>query len=316
MSKRTIAVVGENLVDLFVDGAGAVTPVPGGGPFNVARTIARLGQSAVLFSGVSTDEFGRVLQSALKADGVRLALPRPINFPTSLAIVEVTNGGPRYRFHLNGTAAFQLDEPSALAAFNALGDDVAALYIGTLGLLVEPMASAGESLVNAASPSTLVVLDPNCRPSAITDHDGYRGRLARLFRRSDVVKVSTEDLAYLSPDSPPEEAAHANMVQGTRCVIVTDGPDQVHVYGSDFSLSVDVPTVSVIDTVGAGDALVGGFLAWWIGHDFSRLDVLNRRNVRAGIEAAVKIASNTCTRRGAEPPWAHEVEATPGWEWL
>jgi sugar/nucleoside kinase (ribokinase family) len=68
--------------------------------------------------------------------------------------------------------------------------------------------------------------------------------------------------------------------------------------------------------VGAGDALVGGFLAWWIGHDFSRLDVLNRRNVRAGIEAAVKIASNTCTRRGAEPPWAHEVEATPGWEWL
>ena len=96
MNQRTIAIVGENLVDLFVEDDGTVTPVPGGGPFNVARTVSRLGQHAVLFSGISKDEFGQTLQEVLNADGVS---PRtshyPLDLPTSLAIVEVDGAGPR-----------------------------------------------------------------------------------------------------------------------------------------------------------------------------------------------------------------------------
>jgi fructokinase len=316
MRRGTIAVVGENLIDIFVDVSGALTPVPGGGPFNVARTISRLGQKAVLFSAISTDGFGRTLQSVLDADGVQLALPGPLDYPTSLAIIEMGSTGPHYGFHLNGTAAFQLDEPGAIAAYNSLGDDAAALYIGTLGLLVEPMASTSESLVNMASPNTLVVLDPNCRPSAITNHDDYRRRLIRLFSRSDIVKVSTEDLAYLSPDTSSAQAAGAMTDRGVKWVVVTDGPGEVRLLGANSSFSIDVPVVKVVDSVGAGDAFVGGFLAWWIGHGLGRSELADSGLVRCAISAAIAIASNTCTRQGAQPPWAEEMRQTPGWGWL
>jgi len=316
MSTKTVCVIGENLVDLFVDETGSVTPVPGGGPFNVARTISRLGHEVVLFSGISDDEFGRALQSTLATDGVTLALPRPLELPTSLAIVEVNSGRPRYKFLLDGTAAFQLEEKEARAAFAAMQDSVGAVYFGTLGLLVEPMATTGEALINEAPSSTMVVLDPNCRPSAIIDHDDYRRRLNRLFTRSDVVKLSTEDLAYLLPDVTSKEASNVILTLGTRCVIVTDGPDQVRVFSRTFDFSVDVPPVEVLDTLGAGDALVGGFITWWIGHDLDRSNLTDEHLVRQGVEAAVIISTYTCTRQGAEPPWTKEVSALQSWDWL
>jgi fructokinase len=270
----------------------------------------------VLFSGISKDEFGQTLQEVLNADGVSLALPAPLDLPTSLAIVEVDGAGPRYGFHLNGTAAFQLEETAATKAYAALGEHVAALYIGTLGLVVEPMASTGESLVKHVSPDTMVILDPNCRPSATTDHDAYRQRLSRLFSRSDVVKVSSEDLAYLSPGVTHEDSARAIVAGGATWVVISDGPGEIKVFGADQEFSADVPRVDVVDTVGAGDALVGGFLAWWIGHDLERADLANADLVRAGVTAAAAVASITCTRKGAEPPWAKDVKGSPGWEWL
>lgn len=49
-----ITVAGEALMDLVIDPSGAVTAVPGGAPFNVARTIARLGATANSSAGCPT----------------------------------------------------------------------------------------------------------------------------------------------------------------------------------------------------------------------------------------------------------------------
>jgi fructokinase len=66
----TTTVIGENLVDLLVDAEGHATAMPGGGPFNVARTIARLGQAVTLFSSLSSDAFrGRLAVRPQKGSG-------------------------------------------------------------------------------------------------------------------------------------------------------------------------------------------------------------------------------------------------------
>ena len=50
------------------------------------------------------------------------------------------------------------------------------------------------------------MIDPNCRPGAITDRSAYQARLARILRRADVVKVSVEDLSYLYPGAAARDA--------------------------------------------------------------------------------------------------------------
>jgi fructokinase len=308
-----ICVMGENLVDILVHADNSVTGVPGGGPFNVARTIARLGQESILFSGLSMDAFGSILRSELLADGVSLADPAPVSKPSTLAIVDLTGPTPSYFFHLNNTAAFATEEVTTLKIFNQL-ENVKGLYFGTLGLSVEPMASTGEALVNAASEDTLVVIDPNCRPSAIDDQSAYRSRLLRLFPRTDIVKVSTEDLDYLDLGSSHEQGARAILDAGAQCVVVTDGPGYVHVHFADETISLEVPKIEAVDTVGAGDSLVGGTMAWFVGQGFTRSDVSNHQLVAQAVAAGIRVASTTCTRAGANPPLLSELAGAPEWQ--
>jgi fructokinase len=312
LSSHSIAVLGENLVDLLVAPDGSVNAVIGGGPLNVARTIGRLGGDVHFVSGISSDAFGTLIRNSLLESGVTLSLPKALVEPTTLAVVELNPEGPQYHFHLAGTAAFALEAEETSAALGSIAP-VTAMYFGTLGLLVEPMASLGEALVMSAAADTLVVIDPNCRPSAVRNHDEYLARVARLCSRADVVKVSTEDLEYLYPDRAVLDGAVEMLHLGTRCVIVTDGGAPVRVLGADVHVTLDVAPTDVVDSVGAGDALVGGFLTWWTERRLTRDDLGDADTVAAAVAASVEISRITCQRAGAQPPRRDEVLELEGW---
>ncbi|HEV2374005.1 MAG TPA: carbohydrate kinase [Streptosporangiaceae bacterium] len=307
-----IAVAGEALIDLVVDHDGRIGAQPGGGPFNTARTIGRLGLAPTFLGRLSADSFGHMLRVRLDQDGVTLAVPQLVDAPTTLAAVEVgTDGAPRYRFYLDGTSATALEYPLASAA---LPPGLTALHAGSLALVMEPIATSIERLLaRDVPPETLVMVDPNCRPEAVTDQPGYRSRLTRILRRADVVKVSMEDLAYLSPGVPSHAAAAALLGSGPALVLLTDGPRPARALMPGHEVSVEVPAVVVADTIGAGDAFGGAFLAWWHRNGFTRSALQQPGPVREALRAAVEVASVTCTRVGAEPPWLTEVSDRPGW---
>jgi fructokinase len=307
-----IAVIGEALIDLVADPDGRITARPGGGPFNTARTIGRLGLAPAFLGRLSLDRFGRQLRASLDQDGVTLAVPHLVDAPTTLAVVDVDPGGlPRYRFYLAGTSAPALDYP-ALA--QALPDGVTALHAGGLALVMEPIASSIERLIAAGLPAaTLLLIDPNCRPEAITDRRAYLARLARVLHRADVVKLSVEDLDYLTPGVPAATGAAALLGQGPALVLLTDGPHPARAFLRDGQVSAEVPAVKVVDTVGAGDAFGGAFLAWWSDNELTRSDLDRRGPVQDALRAAAEVASLTCTRAGAEPPWLAEMRDRPGW---
>jgi len=302
-----IAVVGEALIDLIVDRAGGVDARPGGGPFNTARTIARLGESAAFLGRLAGDGFGAMLRDRLEADGVLVGVPEPSSAPSTLAVADVDSAGlARYGFYLTGTAAADLDHVTlagALATLAAAGHRTTALHVGTLGLVMEPIASGTERLIAAHLPQdVLLMADPNCRPGAIADRDAYLARLDRILRRTDVVKASVEDLAYLLPDAPPHEAAAILLKRGPRLVLVTDGPRPARAILFGREVSAEVPPVKVVDTIGAGDAFGGAFLAWWTANGLTRADLSDGGAVTAALVAAAEVASLTCARAGAEPP--------------
>jgi fructokinase len=304
--RSMILVAGESLIDLIVGPDGQIHASPGGGPFNAARTMARLGQPTRFLGQFSADPFGKLLTDRLVHDNVGLTDTDPVPEPTALAVVTVGPAGiPRYWFHLAGTAGFRSD---LVTADGALEPGVAALHVGTLGLVVEPMATAVERLVAELPRPVLLLVDPNCRPEATPDADGYRARVRRILARADVVKTSVEDLGFLVPGGGVTDAARTLLAWGARCVLVTDGPALVRAFAGDEQLTAPVPPVTVADTVGAGDAFGGGFLAWWVEHGLGRDSLADPRWLLAAARAAAQVAALTCTKAGAEPPWRHELD--------
>jgi fructokinase len=306
---RVIVVAGEALIDLLVPPDGRVAAVPGGGPFNTARTIGRLGLDVSFLGGISNDQFGRRLAGELEADGVDLRWALRTNSPTTLAIAELDeDGSATYRFHIAGTAAVELTLEEARAA---IADAPAAVHVGTLGLAVEPLATALTAAAAELPRTTLLMVDPNCRPAVIADPVAYVGRLRRVLTRAAIVKASVEDLAYISPGTTPVDAARLLVASGAGVVLVTDGPRPVRVIATGVAFEVSVPPVKVVDTVGSGDAFGGAFLARWIVRGHGRAGTQDEAALRDAVTLAIEVAGITGGRSGADPPRRAEV---PGWQ--
>jgi fructokinase len=296
-----IVVGGEALVDLVVDPDGTVAAKLGGGPFNTARTIGRLGSEVAFLGALSRDRFGTLLHSQLLADHVEDSLVQFTELPTTLASAELDErGAASYRFYISDTAApnlYPLPFP----------EPVSILHVGTLGLVLEPMASTLEGIVRDIRDDILVLLDPNCRPRVTPDRVGYLARLQRMLRRADVVKVSTDDLDFIAPNDHPE-GIRGLLEGGATVVLHTDGGRSVHVHWpTGERVIVPVPAVEVVDTIGAGDAFGGAFAAWWDQAALGRDDLGNREVVRSAVEAAVEVAAINCCRVGAQPPHRDEL---------
>jgi len=302
-----IAVVGEALIDLVVNDEAAVAARPGGGPFNTARTMGRLGAPVTFLGRLSDDTFGRMLRTILVRDGVALGVPDPTAAPTTLAVAGLDpDGVARYAFHQVGTSAADLDYADLSAA---LPDGLTAVHVGSVALVWEPIGSGVERLMADVPPDALVMVDPNCRPAAIADRDAYLDRFEGMMHRADAVKVSVEDLDYLCPGVPAEVAATTLLGEKLALVLVTDGPRPARAFLPAGEVSVAIPEVEVVDTIGAGDAFGGAFLAWWCANGLRRDDLRLEDPVREALRAAAAVAAQTCTRAGAEPPWLAEMRS-------
>jgi fructokinase len=299
-----IVVAGEALVDLVIDTQGAVVAKLGGGPYNVARTLGRLDQQVTFLGAVSNDRFGTQLFDQLAADGVSADAIVRTELPTTLAAAELDErGAATYRFYLQGTSAPSLSEvPAAVAA-------PAAVHAGTLGLVLEPMATTLISYVRSLPATTLLMVDPNCRSGVISDREAYVRRVAEACERADVVKVSNDDTEYLAPGVPPVEYARSLVAQGVTVVLVTLGADGTWVITAAGEELVPTSPITVADTIGAGDSFCGGFLAWWLHRGLGRADLADLSLVVEATSAAQEVAAITCQRVGAQPPRRAELSA-------
>jgi len=302
VSDAPILVGGEALYDLVAawDGAGALTGHPGGGPFNVARTIGRLRQPVAFLGRLSTDRLGATHERMLAGDGVGLGCVVHTGDPTTLALASLDGDGTAsYGFYTAATAAAGLTPGDALAV---LPEHVAALHVGTLGLVLEPLASAMEAVVERLAGDAMVVVDPNCRPQALDDPRAFRERLARVLGLGDLVKVSEEDLAWLEPDRSPAAAARALLERGPSAVLLTRGADGATVVGAEAETAVAPVPATVVDTIGAGDAFGGGFLAWWVSRGLGRGQLARHDLVVEAARFAAVVAARTVAQAGASPP--------------
>jgi fructokinase len=307
-----IAVAGESLMDVLPADDGRLIPVPGGAPFNVARIVAQLGIECAFLTRLSEDKLGQRLRQALLEAGVLLAIEEPVAAPTTIAMAELDGAGSAdYRFYGTGTAAAEVRPDDIPRGFV---HSARALTLGGLGLVLEPLRTTLLQLLDQLPPGPLVVLDPNCRPRAIGNADAYRATIESCLPRVDVVKVSRHDLEFLAPRAEPIAYCQALITRGPGVVVITDGPHPSTLITAEGTRSIPVAEVKVTDTIGAGDALVAGLLAWFAQHPeidpgSAELDVLE-----IAVRTAGRVARAVCTMRGATLPddfsWAAEEQAS------
>ncbi|MFD9093958.1 carbohydrate kinase [Streptomyces collinus] len=299
-----IVVAGEALIDLVPHGPGALAdlkPALGGGPYNTAVALGRLGSPTAFCSRTSHDAFGEALLDGLRRAGVEVSGVQRGPEPTTLAVATVGSGGSAsYSFYVDGTADRLFTAPAALPA------GTRAVSFGTCSLVLEPGASAYEELMRAAAGQGLfTALDPNIRAGLIPDADAYRARFRGWLPSVTLLKLSEEDAEWLG--GTPREWLDA----GPSAVVLTRGGDGLTVLTRDGAEhSVPGEKVEVVDTIGAGDTVNAALL-----HGLVAQDALSARGLaalgpdgwRRLLRFAARAAAITCSRAGAEPPFADEL---------
>lgn len=300
-----IVVAGEALIDLVPEATGplaALSPRLGGGPYNTAVALARLGSPVAFCSRVSTDAFGEALLDGLRTAGVDVSCVQRGTEPTTLAVASVgRDGSAAYSFYVEGTADRFFTAPDALP------EGTRAVSFGTCSLVLEPGATAYETLLTRASDQgVFTALDPNIRAGLIPDPDAYRARFRSWLPYTGLVKLSEEDADWLGGN--PREWLAA----GPAAVVLTRGGDGLTVLTRAAEFSVPGERVSVVDTIGAGDTVNAALLHRLAAHDALDVDAagaLGEEAWRDILGYAARAAALTCSRAGAQPPLAAEVEA-------
>ncbi|MER7394773.1 carbohydrate kinase [Streptomyces sp. NPDC000151] len=293
----------------------ALSPQRGGGPYNTAVALGRLGSPAAFCSRVSTDAFGGSLLDGLRAAGVDISLVQRGAEPTTLALADISpDGSAGYGFYVEGTADRLFTLPPALP------DDVRALSLGTCSLVLEPGASAYEALMRReAARGVFTALDPNIRAGLIPDPDAYRARFRSWLPHIALLKLSEEDARWLAGADGLPAAAAADAVAGAvkewlaagpAAVVLTRGGDGLTAATPAGEVSVPGVRVEVVDTIGAGDTVNAALLHRLDAHHalspaaVARLDADAWRDI---LGFAARAAALTCSRAGAEPPYASDL---------
>ncbi|ACB96435.1 carbohydrate kinase family protein [Beijerinckia indica] len=311
-----ILVCGEALIDFFVSetpaGGLKTEAVLGGSPFNVAIALARLGEQASFCGGLSSDHFGSLLTARLVREHVDLTYSVRSDCLTTLSIVATDSAGhPTYAFHGEGKADRQVTEADLSAP---LRDDIKAITFGSYTLAVTPVSDAYLALARREASRRVISLDPNLRPTVTPDMAAWRRRFNDFLAIADIVKASEEDIAIAyGAEADIADIAESWLKAGAALVLITRGPDgAIGFLKSGERVTVPGRSITVVDTVGAGDTFHAALLAD-LGRQGmlhkSKLRDLNTEGLRRTMHYAVAASSITCTRQGADLPTHEEVLA-------
>lgn len=302
-----ILAIGEALIDVVMTYEQPDFPVeiPGGSPANVALTLGRLGRPVALATWIGLDEYGRLIDFHMNDSGVHVTGASRGASHTSTALARLDeNGAASYTFDLEWAPAPPITVPPTAQIIEA----------GSISAIIEPGASAVLDALTRGREYALVCFDPNARPSIMGEPAAALASLERFIALADVVKVSDEDIDWLTGGASIDEVVERWLGMGPSLVVVTRGKHgSLAVTSSGLRFTKTPSDVKVVDTVGAGDSFMGGMIdaMWGMGlrgaDARETLRSLPEEQVRAIIDRASAVSDVTVSRKGANPPWVHEL---------
>lgn len=297
-------------MDCIAQPDGQLKPFMGGSPFNMARAAALRGARASFLNPFSNDLFGLGLTQLLKDDQVQL-LGGTSRLPTSLAVVQVSNGQPSYGFYREGIADRDYSVESVLALLRQQTVP-GILHTGSLLLIPPEHKKVLRILTTAREMGWTISVDINLRPKVADDLHAYVQALREVITLTDWLKASDEDLEEMGFKGVAlnesarlvrelrEDAAPGSLSR----VALTFGDQGAYLDIEGQTHCLPAPRTTVVDTVGAGDTFWGNTLAdWALTPDGAA------QRVAATLDLSMKAAAINCTRAGCQPPTQAEILA-------
>lgn len=300
---------GEVLIDFLSDGKTpeSFTKYAGGAPANVAVAAAKLGIKSAFCGMVGDDMFGHFLLDELERLGVDTQYCKMTNeAKTALAFVSLDQQGERSFSFYRPPAADLLFKSSDFES--RMFKEAGILHVCSNSLTEQRIyKTTVHALTQAKEHGAVVSFDMNLRENLWVSTRYLTERVWHVITLSDIVKLSKEELDYLT------EKSHANfgiehtisqlLSKGVKLLIITDGANPVRFY-SNMGLSgeVETPKVTAIDTTAAGDAFVGGMLAYLdkqrslteMGSELNNISVITKM-----LEFASRCGAFAVTKKGA-----------------
>jgi fructokinase len=286
-------VIGESLIDIV-----ETDEHVGGSPLNVAVGLGRLGRDVDFLTYLADDAYGRRIAEYLNDAGVQLLSESWAAERTSTA---------RSTIAADGSADYVFDVDWQLSGAPPVAPPLF-VHTGSIAAVQDPGCLAVAALVDTYRVSATVTFDPNVRPSLIADRDQAVARIEHLVERSDIVKVSEEDLHWIDPSRPADQIAQTWLGVGPAIVAVTMADRGAVGFCSAGVARVPTRAERVVDTVGAGDSFMAGLLdALWgsglLGGDRrTELRAIGLDALTVALEAASLSSALTVARAGADLP--------------
>ncbi|KAL8104342.1 fructokinase-2 [Apium graveolens] len=304
---------GEMLIDFVPTESGvslAEAPgflkAPGGAPANVAIAVTRLGGKAAFVGKLGDDEFGHMLAGILKQNGVSV---EGIKFDqgarTALAFVTLRADGEREFMFYRNPSADMLLTPDELNL--DLIRSAKVFHYGSISLIVEPCRSAHLKAMEVAKEAgCLLSYDPNLRLPLWPSAKDARDKIMSIWDKADVIKVSDNELEFLTGKEVSDEAALSLWHPNLKLLLVTLGEDGCKYYSKSFQGKIAGFHVKTIDTTGAGDSFIGALLCKMVQDQSIITDEAKLKEV---LKFACACGAITTTKKGAIPALPTESEA-------
>ncbi len=285
MNRKPVVVgIGELLWDVFPDEKKA-----GGAPINFVYHASQLGAEGYAISAVGNDVFGTEILQELEKSNIRHFIDT-VDHPTGSVMVELNDGKPTYTI-IEGVAwdFIPLTEQSIELVKRA-----DAICYGTLAQRAEVSRKTISSLLSYAKADALRFFDINIR-----QHFYSRKLIEECLEKANIFKINDEELELLRPmfglDGSVEEVCRWFIQKySLKYMILTAGSEYSSIYTVDEQSTIKTPSVTVADTVGAGDSFSGAFV----------YSILTGKSLKEAHRAAVDIAAYVCTKSGAWPVYS------------
>lgn len=301
-----VVAMGELLIDFTPGGTNSkgmkmYTQNPGGAPANVLAMNARLGGKTAFISKVGRDGFGEFLQETLKENGIDTSgLVLDPAVLTTLAFVHLDEKGDRSFSFCRSPGADQMLTPKEVAL--NLIDNCGVFHFGSVSLTHDPCRSAVfHAAEYAKKQCKLVSFDPNIRPMLWEDTDDACTQIGRAIQYADILKVSEEEMAFLTGTQDLDFGSKCLLDKGAALVLVSLGEHGAY-YRNHVSFGcVPAYPVRTVDTTGAGDAFIGAFLWEVRGMMREELAFMNPAQLKQMVRFANAAGALTTTGSGAIP---------------
>ena len=305
--KRVIS-IGEALIDFIPNQKGCELKnvlgferVAGGAPANVSAVVAKLGGKSNFISKLGKDAFGNHIIEVLKEANVNVDyVLRSDKANTGLAFVSLKEDGNRdFSFYRNPSADMLLEESEVKKEWF---EDCHSMHFCSVDLIECPMKYAHKKAIEfALENKSIISFDPNVRLPLWDSEDACRDAIKEFLPLAHVVKISDEELEFVTGYDNMDEAKEVLFKGNVNMVLFTKGKDGAEAYTKDRVVKIPGNIVDVVDTTGAGDSFIGSFLFKLLADDVNmeQLNSISDEKLREYLTFANAYAAYSTTKKGA-----------------